>query len=55
MNAVRRPQRPPQSCQFVLHRDGEVDRVLVLYLVDVDREVGSFARVGGHVGLYFEV
>ena len=33
----------------------EVDRVLVLYLVDVDRAVGSFARVGGHVGLYFEV
>ena len=35
----------------MFHPDHEMDRVLVLHLVDVDRAIGPLARVGIHVGL----
>ena len=48
------PLSPVLPVRAVLHRDSEVDCVLVFHLVDVDRAVGPFARVGGHIGLNFE-
>ena len=35
----------------MFHPDYEMDRVLVLHLVDVDRDVGPLAAVRGHIGL----